>query len=77
MATHGILQASASIRLPPDVFWDDEKYRGDAYGTFAWAVYVAEVTVDLTTCDDVGRRLRRRCRKSGKVLQPGPGTRAN
>jgi acetyl esterase/lipase len=31
------------------VFWDDEKYRGEAYAAFAWAVYVAEVTVDLTT----------------------------
>jgi CO/xanthine dehydrogenase Mo-binding subunit len=29
--------------------WDDERYEGDAYGTYAWAVYVAEVTVDLTT----------------------------
>ena len=29
--------------------WDDERYQGDAYGTYAWAVYVAEVTVDLTT----------------------------
>ena len=31
--------------------WDDAKYEGDAYGTYAWAVYVAEVTVDLTTCE--------------------------
>ncbi len=31
------------------MFWDDEKYRGEAYAAFAWAVYVAEVTVDLTT----------------------------
>ena len=29
--------------------WDDEKYEGDAYGAFAWAVYVAEVTVDTLT----------------------------
>ena len=25
-------------------------YRGDAYGAFAWAAYVAEVEVDLRTC---------------------------
>jgi CO/xanthine dehydrogenase Mo-binding subunit len=31
------------------VNWDDEKYQGDAYGTYAWAVYVAEVSVDLLT----------------------------
>src|SRR5271170_5492512 len=34
---------------PPNVYWDDQKYRGEAYAAFAWAVYVAEVTVDLTT----------------------------
>ena len=38
-----------ATRRPSDVFWDDEKYRGEAYAAFAWAVYVAEVTVDLTT----------------------------
>jgi CO/xanthine dehydrogenase Mo-binding subunit len=31
------------------VLWDDEHYRGEAYAAYAWAVYVAEVTVDLTT----------------------------
>ncbi len=34
---------------PPNVRWDDEKYQGDAYGTYAWAVYVAEVSVDTLT----------------------------
>ena len=31
------------------MYWDDEKYRGEAYPAFGWAVYVAEVTVDTTT----------------------------
>ena len=39
----------ARYQAPADVFWDDEKYRGEAYAAFAWAVYIAEVTVDLTT----------------------------
>ncbi len=34
---------------PPGVHWDDQKYRGEAYAAYAWAVYVAEVTVDLST----------------------------
>jgi len=34
---------------PPGVWWDDEHYRGDAYGAFAWAAYVAEVAVDTVT----------------------------
>jgi CO/xanthine dehydrogenase Mo-binding subunit len=49
IAAHGALKSYARYEAPPDVFWDDEKYRGEAYAAFAWAVYVAEVTVDLTT----------------------------
>ena len=33
----------------PNARWDDEKYEGDAYGSYAWAAYVAEVSVDMTT----------------------------
>jgi len=49
IATHGQLRSIARYDPPPGVFWDDEKYRGEAYATFAWAVYVAEVAVDLST----------------------------
>ncbi len=37
--------------MPPAglVPWDDRTYRGDAYGAYAWACYVAEVEVDLRT----------------------------
>lgn len=34
---------------PPRIQWDDENYRGDAYGTYAWATYGAHVEVDLLT----------------------------
>ena len=46
---HGPLKSYSNYQPPPNVFWDDEKYQGDAYGTYAWAVYVAEVTVDVLT----------------------------
>jgi CO/xanthine dehydrogenase Mo-binding subunit len=49
IAGHGALKSYARYEAPGDVYWDDEKYRGEAYAAFAWAVYVAEVTVDLTT----------------------------
>lgn len=49
IATHGELKSFSKYEPPPGVHWDDEKYQGEAYGTYAWAVYVAEVTVDLTT----------------------------
>ena len=45
----GPLRAIARYQAPPGLRWDDETYQGDAYGTYAWAVYVAEVSVDTTT----------------------------
>ena len=45
----GALRSFSEYQAPPGVFWDDDTYRGDAYGAYAWAVYVAEVTVDTTT----------------------------
>ena len=45
----GELKAFATYKQPSYINWDDEKYQGDAYGAYAWAVYVAEVSVDLVT----------------------------
>ena len=45
----GPLKSSATYQPPPNVHWDDEKYQGDAYGAFAWAVYVAEVSFNELT----------------------------
>jgi CO/xanthine dehydrogenase Mo-binding subunit len=47
----GPLRASSRYQAPAGARWDDERYQGDAYGTYAWAVYVAEVTVDSATCE--------------------------
>ena len=46
---HGSLVAEARYQAPPNIFWDDDLYRGDAYPAYAWAVYVAEVAVDTLT----------------------------
>lgn len=46
---NGRLRSLARYEAPKGVFWDDEKYRGEAYAAYAWAVYVAEVSVDLCT----------------------------
>ena len=45
----GPLKTSAKYQPPPNVRWDDAKYQGDAYGAYAWAVYVAEVSFDELT----------------------------
>jgi CO/xanthine dehydrogenase Mo-binding subunit len=59
----------ARYQPPADVFWDDEKYRGAAYAAYAWAVYIAEVTVELTSysvsVDDFVA-----LQEVGKVLHP-------
>jgi CO/xanthine dehydrogenase Mo-binding subunit len=49
LSAFGPLKSFSQYQPPPNVHWDDEKYQGDAYGTYAWAVYVAEVSVDLLT----------------------------
>ena len=49
IAKFGTLRSSSKYQPPPNVHWDDEKYQGDAYGAFAWAVYVAEVSFDELT----------------------------
>jgi CO/xanthine dehydrogenase Mo-binding subunit len=48
-AANGALRSTAHYQAPPGLRWDDRTYQGDAYGTYAWAVYVAEVTVDPST----------------------------
>ncbi len=45
----GELRGTAQYEPPPGIVWDEKNYRGDAYGTFGWAAYVADVEVDLRT----------------------------
>ena len=49
IAKFGSLKTSSTYKPPPNVYWDDEKYQGDAYGAYAWAIYVAEVSFDELT----------------------------
>jgi CO/xanthine dehydrogenase Mo-binding subunit len=68
---HDYARARGPLRIDqrfepyPDVQFDDETYRGDAYPAYGWAACVVEVDVDLDTAevavrdvvavDDVGR----------------------
>jgi CO/xanthine dehydrogenase Mo-binding subunit len=47
----GELKSLVKYQHPQDLHWDDRLYRGDAYGAYAWAVYVAEVSVDTRTAE--------------------------
>ena len=62
---HGPTRIDQEFEPYPGVGFDDATYTGDAYPAFGWAAAVAEVEVDLDTCevtvrsvlavDDVGR----------------------
>ncbi len=69
VARHGELRSWAQYEPPPDIFWDDQKYRGEAYAAYSWAIYVAEVAVDLTTYS-VSVRDFVALQEVGKVLHP-------
>ena len=46
---NGPLKVCVQYEPVRPVTWNDELYRGDAYPAYAWAVYVAEVAVDMST----------------------------
>jgi CO/xanthine dehydrogenase Mo-binding subunit len=51
IAENGPLHSIAKYEHPRELHWDDNRYQGDAYGAYAWAVYVAEVSVEMRTAE--------------------------
>ena len=64
---HGDVVVTKQYEKPPGLEWDDETYRGDAYGSYGWACDVVEVEVDpvtyqatpvaFTTVHEIGRAI--------------------
>jgi CO/xanthine dehydrogenase Mo-binding subunit len=48
-ATKGEVVSLCRYEAPPGIFWDDQKYRGEAYPAYAWSIHVAQVAVDTVT----------------------------
>jgi CO/xanthine dehydrogenase Mo-binding subunit len=48
-SAHGEVASLCRYEAPPGIVWDDEKYHGEAYDAYAWAIYVAQVAVDTVT----------------------------
>jgi CO/xanthine dehydrogenase Mo-binding subunit len=65
----GPIRASARYEAPGDIYWDDDRYKGDAYPAYAWAVYVAEVAVDMRTYAATVTNFHA-LQEVGKVLHP-------
>jgi CO/xanthine dehydrogenase Mo-binding subunit len=49
VAKKGVFRSLARYSSPEGIYWDDVRYKGEAYAAYAWAVYIAEISVDLTT----------------------------
>jgi CO/xanthine dehydrogenase Mo-binding subunit len=49
VAENGALRSLARYQSPENIFWDDTRYKGEAYASYAWAAYVAELSVDIHT----------------------------
>jgi CO/xanthine dehydrogenase Mo-binding subunit len=68
-AKHGAFRSFAKYEPPANIFWDDQKYRGEAYAAYGWAIYVAQVSVDTrsysVTVDDFVA-----LQEVGRVLNP-------
>jgi CO/xanthine dehydrogenase Mo-binding subunit len=48
-ALKGEVVSLCRYEAPPNIFWDDQTYRGEAYPAFAWSIHVAQVAVDTVT----------------------------
>jgi CO/xanthine dehydrogenase Mo-binding subunit len=49
LAGRGPLRIDRRYEKPPEIAWDDDHYRGDAYGVFSYAACAVEVECDLDT----------------------------
>jgi CO/xanthine dehydrogenase Mo-binding subunit len=67
LSERGELRIERRYQKPPEIQWDDDRYRGDAYGVFSYAALAVEVEVDLdtgetsvidvVTAEDIGRAI--------------------
>ncbi len=46
---HGPFTVTSQYEPPPGLLWDDDRYAGDAYGSYAWSCNVVELEVDPVT----------------------------
>ena len=50
-ATGGELAETVTYEPPPGIAWDDVTYTGSAYPVYGWATCLADVEIDLDTCE--------------------------
>jgi CO/xanthine dehydrogenase Mo-binding subunit len=70
---HGALRIEKEHVPPEWLTWDDARYRGDAYATYAWACDVAEVELDRDTMEIRPLRITA-VQDIGKAIHPALAT---
>jgi CO/xanthine dehydrogenase Mo-binding subunit len=46
---HGTFSVTTQYERPPGLEWDDDRYLGDAYGSYGWGCNVVELAIDRKT----------------------------
>ena len=70
---HGSLVTTAQYQRPPGLEWDDDRYVGDAYGTYSWGCNVVELEVDRVTWEVKPIKVTAVV-EIGKAIHPGMAT---
>jgi CO/xanthine dehydrogenase Mo-binding subunit len=66
---HGSFTVTAQYEPPPGLQWDDDRYAGDAYGSYAWSCNVVELEVDPITFEVTPIRITA-VAEIGKAIHP-------
>ena len=69
LARHGPLVVTKEYAGPDGLYWDDDTYRGDAYGAFGWGCDVVEVERDPITFEIRPTRVTA-VQEIGKAIHP-------
>ncbi len=66
---HGPFTVTERYAPPPGLTWDDDRYQGDAYGSFSYACNVVELEVDADT-GEVATRHVTAVAEIGRAIHP-------
>ena len=70
---HGALVITTEYARPPGLEWNDDRYLGDAYGTYSWGCNVVELSVDRRTWEVTPTKVTAVV-EIGKAIHPGMAT---
>ena len=70
---HGPLVLTTEYVRPPGLEWNDDRYLGDAYGTYSWGCNVVELEVDRVTWEVKPIKVTAVV-EIGKAIHPGMAT---